>query len=151
MRKTNAERIRSMSDEELATWIHNITTYLDGDDEPIVSIYNLDSGKDEELYDSYGDIIEWLRKEADIPESNAGKWIPVDQPPETDETWLSDYILLSFENFPAPIVGRYELDEEGNGAYYAGDSEKSCVSEGLFVNAWMPLPEPYRGGENEHN
>ena len=92
MRKTNAERIRSMTDEELATWIHNITTYLD-DDEPMVSIYNLDSGKDEELHDSYGDIIEWLRKEADIPESNTGKWIPADRPPEHEK-----YVLLSFFN-----------------------------------------------------
>ena len=145
MRKTNAERIRTMSDEELATWIHNITTYLYGDDaEPMVSIYNLDSGKDEELYDSYGDIIEWLRKEADIPESNTGKCIPADNPPKTDETEISDYVLLSFGNFPVPLVGRYELDEEGNGAYYAGDSEDSCISQGLFVNAWMPLPEPYK-------
>lgn len=150
MRKTNAERIRSMTDEELATWIHNITTYLDGDDdEPMVSIYNLDSGKDEELYDSYGDIIEWLRKEADIPESNAGKWIPADNPPKTDETEMSDYVLLSFGNFPVPLVRRYELDEEGNAAYYAGDSEDSCISQGLFVNAWMPLPEPYKGEQDE--
>lgn len=119
------------------------------DDEPMVSIYNLDSGKDEELYDSYGDIIEWLRKEADIPESNAGKWIPADQPPETDETEMSDYVLLSFENLPVPLVGIYELDEEGNGAYYVGDSEKSCISQGYVVNAWMPLPEQYKGGQDE--
>ena len=139
MRKTNAERIRSMTDEELATWIHNITTYLDGDDdEPMVSIYNLDSGKDEELYDSYGDIIEWLRKEADIPESNAGKWIPADNPPKPEE-----YVLLSFDNFSVPVVGMYREDE-GGGAYYVGDDDESCNSHGLFVNSYMPLPEPYR-------
>ena len=37
-----------------------------------------------------------------------------------------------------------ELDEEGNGAYYVGDSEKSCISQGYAVNAWIPLPKPYR-------
>lgn len=33
-----------------------------------------------------------------------GEWIPADCPPETDETWLFDYILLSLENFPVPTV-----------------------------------------------
>lgn len=65
-------------------------------------------------------------------------WIPCsDRFPGTDE-----YILLSFENFSIPVVGRYEEDEEG-GAFYAGDEDESCVKQGLFVNAWMPLPEPY--------
>ena len=80
----------------------------------------------------------------DIFDTNVGEWIPADNPPETDETEISDYVLLSFGNFPVPLVGRYELDEEGNGAYYVGDSEKSCISQGYAVNAWIPLPKPYR-------
>ena len=36
-----------------------------------------------------------------------------------------------------------EEDSEG-GAFYPGDEEKSYVSFGLIVNAWMPLPTPYR-------
>ena len=68
-------------------------------------------------------------------------WIPVsEQFPETD-----DYILLSFANFSLPMVGRYEKDSDG-GAFYLGDcdEEDTCISQDLFVNAWMPLPEPYR-------
>lgn len=67
------------------------------------------------------------------------KWIPVtDHYPASD-----DYILLSFSNFSLPLVGRYEEDENG-GAFYIGDDDSTCVSEELFVNAWMPLVKPYR-------
>ena len=65
-------------------------------------------------------------------------WTLIDQPPEDD-----DYILLSFSNYTLPLVGRYEADEDGGGAYYVGDDETSCARQGLFVNAWMPLPERY--------
>ena len=68
-------------------------------------------------------------------------WIPVkERLPEDDK-----YILLSFENFSLPLVGRYDEDTEG-GAFYLGDcdEEDTCISMDLLVNAWMPLPEPYR-------
>ncbi len=65
------------------------------------------------------------------------RWIPVEEK-------LPDggYILMSFENFPIPLIGRYEEDGEG-GAFYVGDYEESCVSQELIVNAWRPIPEPY--------
>jgi len=74
----------------------------------------------------------------------AGEWIPCrENLPEDDR-----YILLSFENFTIPVVGRYETDDEG-GAFYAGDDGETCTQHDLFVNAWMPLPEPYKeGNEN---
>lgn len=53
------------------------------------------------------------------------------------------YVLLSFSNFNVPLVGRYEEDENG-GAFYIGDETETCSSQDLFVNAWMPLPGPYR-------
>lgn len=68
-------------------------------------------------------------------------WIPVEERlPEDD-----NYVLLSFGNFSIPLVGRYEGDQEG-GAFYLGDCNEgdTCISEGLFVNAWRPLPEPYQ-------
>lgn len=66
-----------------------------------------------------------------ILEQESG-WIPVDeQIPNTDK-----YILVSFENFTIPDVGRYETDEDGNGAFYPGDDDKSYAKYGLFVNAW---------------
>ena len=54
------------------------------------------------------------------------------------------YILLSLDNFQIPLFGRYEEDEDGGGAYYICDENESCSSKGLIVNAWMPLPEPYK-------
>lgn len=69
-------------------------------------------------------------------------WIPVEQRiPETD-----DYILLSFANVSLPQIGRYEETDDG-GAFYIGDDGKSLISYGLFVDAWMPLPDPYRPEE----
>lgn len=68
-------------------------------------------------------------------------WIPADQPPKDE-----NYVLLSFENFSALMVGRYEEDNNG-GAYYAGDEDVSLVSQDMIVNAWQPLPEPYEEGE----
>lgn len=52
-----------MSDDELATWLCNICTFVSSDNEgPYLSV--LDSKEDEiEIYDSYGNIVNWLREE----------------------------------------------------------------------------------------
>lgn len=68
------------------------------------------------------------------------KWIPCSERLPEDES----YILVSFENSTMPDIARYEENDEG-GAFYPGDDEKSYSSYGFFVNAWMPLPEPYKG------
>lgn len=74
------------------------------------------------------------------------EWIPIEEDlPEVNEYGCSDYLLLSFENFNIPEIGRYEVDKEGNGAFYAGDDAKSLSSYGLFVNAWMPIIPCYKG------
>lgn len=73
------------------------------------------------------------------------RWIPVSERlPDADK-----YILVSIENFIISDIGRYETDKDGSGAFYPGDDGKSYVEYGLFVNAWMPLPEPYRESEEE--
>lgn len=78
-------------------------------------------------------------KAGTILKSMGMRWSPVEERlPETD-----DYILVSFENFPVPDIARYEENEDG-GAFYPGDEDYTYVSYGLFVNAWMPLPDPYR-------
>lgn len=79
--------------------------------------------------------IEIVKQEAE--QYNNG-WIPCSEPPENDR-----YVLLSFENFSVPMVGRYEEDENG-GAFYVGDDDETCVSQDMFVNAWMNLPAPYK-------
>ena len=67
-------------------------------------------------------------------------WIPItERLPETN-----DYILISFSNYILPDIGRYEIDAEGNGAFYPGDGAMSYASIGVFVNAWMPLPQTWK-------
>ena len=63
-KKTNADRIRNMSDEELADWIHNMYEFEE-DEEPYRSIYNLDTEQEEEIHDNYGDLLYWLQSEAE--------------------------------------------------------------------------------------
>ena len=80
-------------------------------------------------------------KDINVPAKDNDGWIPVedqDRLPKDDE-----YIFLSFENFDLPMVGRYKTNKEG-GAFYLGDEEDTCISQDLYVNAWQPLPKPYR-------
>lgn len=63
-RMTNADRVRNMSDEELAEWLTNMCD-IERYEEPYKSIYNLDTGQEEEIHDSYGDLLNWLQSEAE--------------------------------------------------------------------------------------
>lgn len=56
--KTNADRIRSMSDEELAELLHSISPYVE-DGEPLIDIYIGENVS--KLDDSHRDILEWLQ------------------------------------------------------------------------------------------
>ena len=70
-------------------------------------------------------------------------WIDInDRLPDPEE-----YVLVSFENYTLPGIGRYEIDDDGSGAFYPGDDDTSYASVGVFVNAWMPLPKVYRREE----
>ena len=60
--KTNAERIRNMTDDELAEWLTNMCDFERNED-PYKSIYNLNTRKEEEIHDSYGDLLKWLKSE----------------------------------------------------------------------------------------
>lgn len=96
-----------------------------------------------EVYDDTYDITihctsEENQKQAEDMLKNCMRWIPIDERlPENDE-----YVLVSFSNYSLADIARYETNDNG-GAFYPGDEEKSYVSFGLFVNAWMPLPKPY--------
>ena len=61
-KETNADRIRNMSDEELARFIHNISVYSE-DEEPIIDVCIRETHTT--LYNDYGDILEWLQSEAE--------------------------------------------------------------------------------------
>mgnify|MGYP003156383576 FL=1 len=77
---------------------------------------------------------------------NAVRWIPVTERLPDPES----YILVSFENFSLPNIATYRVDEDGSGAFYPGDEDYTYLSAGVFVNAWMPLPEAYKA-EMEEN
>ncbi len=89
----------------------------------------------------------WSKKTVDAIEMGIHalketQWIPISERlPEEEE-----YILLSFANYTDLDIGRYENDGE-NDKFYPGDKEETYASYGLIVNAWMPLPEPYREAE----
>ena len=53
-----------MSDEELAEWLTNMCD-IERHKEPYKSIYNLDTEQEEEIHDSYGDLLKWLQSEAE--------------------------------------------------------------------------------------
>ena len=77
---------------------------------------------------------------------NAVRWIPVTERLPDPES----YILVSFENFSLPDIATYRVDEDGSGAFSPGDEDYTYLSAGVFVNAWMPLPEAYKA-EMEEN
>ena len=86
-----------------------------------------------------------LAKLEDAEDTNVlSRWIPISERLPEDES----YILVSFENYTMPDIARYEENDEG-GTFYLGDDEKSYSSYGLFVNAWMELPKPYKEGADE--
>lgn len=70
---------------------------------------------------------------------NAERWMPVtEQLPEEEGQYLV------FCKGKTPIeVGRFYIDEDGE-RYFGCD-----WSFGEDVKAWMPLPEPYKGGAEE--
>lgn len=81
----------------------------------------------------------WIQDIANkLPAEN--EWISVEYELPVDDR----FVLLSFDNFLKPLVGRYEQSDDG-GAWYVGDcdGEDTCTANDLFVNAWMPLPKCY--------
>lgn len=78
------------------------------------------------------------------------KWTVLDEDDPKTFPPDDDYILISFDNYPLPLIGRYDTDADGGGAFYSGDDDdKSLVSIGLIVNAWAPCPLNYGFQKNE--
>lgn len=75
-----------------------------------------------------------------IERLKATNWIPVNEKlPDPDK-----YILVSFENFSLPMIGRYTVDDDDSGTFRIGDEDESFIEHGLYVDAWMELPKCYR-------
>ena len=94
-----------------------------------------------------GTVYEFGLKIIDFIENIDGEkengWIPVDEKlPDPDE-----YILVSFEDFPIPMIGIYTVDDDDSGTFRISDEDDSFLEHGLHVNAWMELPERYKEDE----
>ena len=75
-----------------------------------------------------------------LNERKKTRWISVSEQMPEPETC----ILVSFDNATVPDIAAYRVDDDGSGAFYPRDLDYTYLSAGLFVNAWMPLPETYR-------
>lgn len=92
-----------------------------------------------EFLGSAPDIVNTLLDDLEQDEKENG-WIPVgERMPDPDK-----YIAILLDNCDIPAIGRYTVDDEGGGTFRVGDQDESFLELNLFVNAWMPLPEPYK-------
>ena len=129
------ERVAKLSDE--------IERMKHGGDPGIKFFINKDGVAD--VYDDTYDIVIHCESEEDQKDAKEAlkeirRWIPVTEKLPEPET----YILVSFDNFTLPDIATYRVDDDGSGAFYPGDEDYTYLSVGFYVNAWMPLPEPYR-------
>lgn len=90
------------------------------------------------LWCEYWDICRW-----DIPEKHG--WVDVaDDLPEPETL-----VLLSFEECDHTEVGQRIIYDDGTEAFHPWDSyigNMPYYEMDMTVNAWMPLPKPYRRG-----
>ena len=63
--------------------------------------------------------------------------------PEDPDSFPDDdrLVLCSFRNFSGVIIGRWEVDDDGGGAWYVGDMYETFSEYDVFVDGWWELPE----------
>lgn len=85
--------------------------------------------------------LEYRKKYFEVVERESD-WIPINE----KLPGKGEYILVSFANegFSLPDIAVYEVDSNENGVFYPADRTVPYSLIGVFVNAWMPLPEPYK-------
>lgn len=142
------ERARQMQ-ERVARFSDEIEQLKHGGDHGIKFFINKDGIAD--VYDDTYDITIHCESEEDQKDAKEAlkeirRWILVTEKLPEPET----YILVSFDNFTLPDIATYRVDDDGSGAFYPGDEDYTYLSVGFFVNAWMPLPEPYKAEVEEN-
>lgn len=59
------------------------------------------------------------------------RWVPINvELPDKDE-----HVLLSFSNASFVMIGRYAVDDEGNGVFRVGDEDETFIEHNMYVNA----------------
>ena len=122
---------------------------IHANDEPYMLFTLNENGIAEEYDDTYDITIHCESEEekesvSKILENYHG-WIPADSDNQPKD---EERVLVSFENFNEVLTARYKAEEEG-GTFLldADDTDESFVSHDLYVSAWQPLPDRYKGEE----
>lgn len=101
-----------------------------------------------EAYDDTYDIVIHCKNEEEQKKTvemlkNSRRWIPIEERlPEEEKC-----VIVSFSNCTMMDIASFRINADGSSAFYPGDEETSYAEDGIFVNAWMPLLEPYKEGE----
>ena len=83
------------------------------------------------------------------------KWIPVKVRPTTEEDEIDMRKFPWFLDFPLPedgeriLVSRNGYVDVDENVMSEGDCYLDSWGDWADVEAWMPLPEPYRGGDEK--
>lgn len=95
----------------------------------------------------FGDVIDAIEQQPKV-----GEWIPcserlpelyrVDMESEGEYYMISDSVIIT--DGERASISEYEIDDEDCRGWFAHDFEE--IED---VIAWMPIPEPYRQGEEE--
>ena len=112
----------------------------------INNLRELRTGDKDTVYEYYDDGIDVAISEAAIfPVVDIPRWIPVaERRPEAYGRYL---VTLEYEGYRS-VMPLYYGRINRIDTFYDSDSEYGDI-EYCGAIAWMPLPEPYKGGEEE--
>jgi hypothetical protein len=106
------------------------------------------------LAEEHAQMAEWLRE---LKRLRAGKWIPVSEKMPEEHEWIgtkrfgttmSNEVYVTFETPKGDRFAKHLSFQ--NGKLSLADQQRiNAFYKGSVPVAWMPLPEPYKGGKEE--